>query len=293
MTVMRSLRIHQGVQIARGFTLVEVLVVMGIIAILVGLLMPGISMVRKSAAATKSKSNLKQWGTGTIMWSTVNKDRLPWEGLKDANDMPLNFAQRAYWANAVPPLVDQLSYSKISETAFNAQGDVPFVGNGQSIFIDPGAQPEATTPWGFGQPGSEGVQHQFYFNYVPNSQLNNTLLASSGQPQYSPKLLMRLSQISRSDATILMLEMRANARELPGVDVHYGRDLKRHRADWKRFAARHFDGGHMLFADGHVAWVLNKDATTNSQGSRDPSFTGGDWNTNKLVWDPMGPATDE
>ncbi|NDG62655.1 MAG: type II secretion system protein [Planctomycetes bacterium] len=117
---------HQfSTQRARAFTLVEILVVIGIIATLVGILMPGIGMVRKSAAATKSQSNLKQWGVGTIMWSTVNKDRLPWEGLKDANDMSLNLAQKAYWANAIPPMVGELPYSKISDDAYNVQTDVP------------------------------------------------------------------------------------------------------------------------------------------------------------------------
>jgi hypothetical protein len=26
------------------------------------------------------------------------------------------------------------------------------------------------------------------------------------------------------------------------------------------------------------------------QGTRNPSTPGGNWNTDKLVWDPMGPA---
>jgi len=278
---------------ARGFTLIELLVVLGIITVLVGVLLPGIGMVRKSGSATKSQSNLKQWGIGTIMWANANKEKLPWEGLKDANDMSLNLVQRAYWANAIPPLIDQLPYADISNSAFSAQANVPFASDGNSIFIDPAAQPDSASPWGWGAPGSGGAQRQFYFNYVPNSQLNNTYLAQSGDPQYSPKRLMKLTQINRSDATILMLEMRASAGELPSTDVHYGRDLKRHRADWKRFAARHFNGGHMLFADAHVGWVLNTEATTNSQGSRDPSFPQGDWNTNKLIWDPIGPARDE
>jgi prepilin-type processing-associated H-X9-DG protein len=104
---------------------------------------------------------------------------------------------------------------------------------------------------------------------------------------------MRLAQIAYADRTILMLEMRANRDEVPNSDPFYGNDLARHRCDWKRFAARHFKGGHMMFADGHVAWMLNEEATTNSQGNRDPAFVGGDWNTPKVIWDPLGPATDE
>jgi prepilin-type processing-associated H-X9-DG protein len=104
---------------------------------------------------------------------------------------------------------------------------------------------------------------------------------------------MRLANIQFSDRTVLMLEMRANRNELPASDPFYGSDLSRHRTDWKRFAARHFKGGHMLYADGHVGWMLNDEATTNVQGNRDPNCAGGDWNTPKLVWDPLGPATDD
>ncbi len=276
-----------------GFTVIELMVVIGIIAVLLGLLLPGLGMVRATARATKSQSNLRQWGIGTIAWSGMNDERLPWEGMKEANDMPLNFAQRAWWGNAIPPMVGQRPYSEISKDAFDRQENVSFFGDSESIFVDPGAQPENDAPWGFGEPGASGLQQQFYFNYVPNSQLNNSYLNDAGSPQYSPTQLMRLAQISNASTTILMLEMRANRNELGTQDVHYQRDLKRQRTDWKRFAARHFQGGHMLFADGHVGWVLNDEATTNSQGSRDPGFAAGDWNTSKLIWDPLGPATDE
>ena len=292
-TTMRSDNGRRRSDVARGFTLIELMVVLGIIALLIGLLVPGLKMVRSTARATKSQSNLRQWGVGTIAWSGMNEERLPWEGMKDAGDMALNFAQPAWWGNAVPPMVGHRAYSKIAQEAFDAQVNVPFFGDSESIFIDPSAQPENDTPWGFGEPGEGGVQKQFYFNYVPNSQLNNTFLAQSGSPQYSPQQCMRLAQIAYSTNTILMLEMRANRNELPPSDVHYGRDLKRHRADWKRFAARHSGGGHLLFADAHVGWVLNEEATTNSQGSRDPGFAQGDWNTAKLIWDPVGPALDE
>jgi len=272
---------------------VELLVVIGIIVVLIGILVPGVGMVRRSGFAAKSQSNLKQWGKGTVMWANANKECLPWEGLEDADSMPINLAQRTYWANAIPPLLDQRPYSQINEDAFVAQQNVPFGGEGESIFVDPGAQPESAAPWGYGSSGSDGVQRQFYFNYVPNSQMNNTLLANSGDPEFSPNRLMRFVQIPRSDATVMMVEMRANPKELPTSDVHFGHDVKRQCADWKRFAARHFDGGHIAFVDGHVGWVLNTEATTNSVGSRDPSTPQGDWNTRKLVWDPLGPALDE
>lgn len=276
----------------RGFTLTELMVVVGIIALLTGLLLPGLGMMRRHAYATKSQSNLRQWGLGTIGYANLHQERMPWEGLKDAADMEINLANPKYWANAAPPFVGQRPYSELCKHAWDTQSNVPFADD-DSIFIDPAARPANATPWGFGEPNEAGQQRQFYFNYVPNSQLNNTLLLQTDSPQYSPDMAIRLTNISRPEVTILMLEMRAAAAELPSSDEHYGRDLKRHRADWKRFAARHFGGGHMLFADGHVGWVANVDATTNAQGSRDPNYPNGDWNTSALIWDPMGPATDE
>jgi prepilin-type N-terminal cleavage/methylation domain-containing protein/prepilin-type processing-associated H-X9-DG protein len=277
---------------SRGFTLVELMVTVAIIALLIGMLLPGLGMVRASARATKSMSNLRQWGTGTLAFCNTNNEALPWEGLKDSSGMATNLATPQYWANAIPPLVAQRPYSEICESAYQEQRNVENSGDAESIFVDPAARPASEEPWGFGSPGPGGFRHQFYFNYVPNSQLNDTMQKSAGLSDYSPTRTMHLAQIPFSERTILMLEMRANANELPTSDPYFGKDLNRHRSDWKRFAARHFKGGHMMFADGHVAWVLNEEATTNSQGSRDSSYPNGDWNTSRLIWDPLGPALD-
>ncbi len=46
----------------RAFTLVELLVVVIIIAVLIALLLPAVQKVRESAAKTKYKANVSQYG---------------------------------------------------------------------------------------------------------------------------------------------------------------------------------------------------------------------------------------
>jgi prepilin-type N-terminal cleavage/methylation domain-containing protein/prepilin-type processing-associated H-X9-DG protein len=272
----------------RGFTIVEILVVVAIISLLIGLLLPALSSVKATARKTASMSNLRQWGVGTVNYCSHNDDLLPWEGMKNASDMWINFNEKSWWANAIPPFVDQRPYSDISNEATAANSDVPLPPDDNTIFVDPGARTPTTAPyWG----GSGANRKQFFFCYVPNAQLNNTYQAgATGNTALYGR--MKLPQIKDSSRTILMMEMRTVKDELSATDPYYSKTLDRHRSDWKRFAARHFKGGHMLFADGHAAFIDNDVATTNKQGTRNPNEPNGDWNTQKLIWDPMGPATD-
>jgi prepilin-type N-terminal cleavage/methylation domain-containing protein len=71
----------------RAFTLVELLVVVGIITLLIGLMMPALSKAREAANAVKCMNNLRQIGLSYVMYSQNNAGLVPL-GVSTIGDLP-------------------------------------------------------------------------------------------------------------------------------------------------------------------------------------------------------------
>lgn len=75
----------------QGFTLLELLVVMAIIAVLAALLLPGMTRAREAGRATACLSNLRQLGIALQLYVQDNQNHLPCmrdKSLTTTNDLP-------------------------------------------------------------------------------------------------------------------------------------------------------------------------------------------------------------
>ena len=80
-----------------AFTLVELLIVVGIIALLIAILMPTLNRAREQARRVQCASNLRQVAMATIMYTNQNRGVLP--GVGRWSQQPHDWI---YWARVAP-----------------------------------------------------------------------------------------------------------------------------------------------------------------------------------------------
>jgi len=103
----------------RGFTLVELLVVMAIIAILAAILLPAVQAAREAARRTQCRNNLKQIGVALHNYhDTYNMFPPGWIGVTNSQ-MDANGGSGIGWAACILPSMEQYAVSlKINGKVF-------------------------------------------------------------------------------------------------------------------------------------------------------------------------------
>jgi molybdate transport system regulatory protein len=246
-------RFSRQVGCCRGFSLIELLVVISIVALLVAVALPTMGRARSLARQTVCQNRLHQWGLAFAAYAAENSAYYPHADGRDrcGDDEPFAPEGRADywfgWVDVLAPLVDEKPWRE------HARGAYP---NVKTIFQCPSARLASESSYSY-KPLRNG-----FFSYAMNSclELDDNCWAPYGQPGGNdmPSFL-NTARIRTPGRVILLFDQLLDpAKGYGGTELN--RSAGSHCGSYpKAFSARHALpggalGGFILYCDYHVAW---------------------------------------
>jgi prepilin-type processing-associated H-X9-DG protein/prepilin-type N-terminal cleavage/methylation domain-containing protein len=271
------LRAHRGRSSA--FTLVELLVVIGIIAVLISMLLPTLNRARESARSLKCLSNLRQLAIATIGYCNNNKYFFPGQGGKGGNPVDSWIFFSDVPANDDNPTDPSYIDNSTLQPYLGAKGDVlkAFM-RCESDDYDTRAGVLYRYSYSLNQLLTLPAKYQ----YLPWSMPLGMNRVKITQVRNSSQKIMFVEEDSKTiddgvwnpfivDPTVTPLVYYGRGLSAPGVTTNPNMLADRHEV--KKDKLNPYGRGNVAFCDGHAELINRLDA--GSRAYHDPFYVSG------------------